>query len=263
MTADLSSAQLIRLDHTTMKASLIQKWDRPDGQLSHLRGNMQILPDTNIFVGWSANDGYVSEHSADGDVLMEARFLSDRLSTYRAYKFFGFRGRPQHPPTVKAIVHSTSASECVTLVYVSWNGATDVAYWNFYTSKHNEPEGFVYSGRKNKTGFETVYSYGGASRCIVAEAVAIDGTPIRNSSIEAPIWQDAGCSLETAYFLESEQRMADGAPQAASHDIYDGLKSMASTNPLVLVALGFCLSYLPPLLRRPQGRIGGGKQACG
>jgi hypothetical protein len=60
-TSSRSSALLIAL-HTSihpMTVTLIQRWDRPDGRLSFRRGNVQILANSNVFVGRSAS-GYLS-----------------------------------------------------------------------------------------------------------------------------------------------------------------------------------------------------------
>jgi hypothetical protein len=41
--------------------------------------------------------------------------------------------------------------------HVSWNGATEVAFWNFYGSMDPPSIGFVELGAVNRTGFETEY----------------------------------------------------------------------------------------------------------
>ena len=83
-TAAYSSAFLVALytSISPMTARVIKQWKRPDHELSRLRGNMQILPNTNVVVGWSEN-GYLSEFTADGRCVLEARFVSSRFVTYR------------------------------------------------------------------------------------------------------------------------------------------------------------------------------------
>src|SRR5690606_28485529 len=74
-----SSAQFISLNTAAspMTAHLVAHYDRPDGDLTRLRGSAQLLSNGNVFVGWSAQ-GYHSEFTEDGELVMEARFTSDR-----------------------------------------------------------------------------------------------------------------------------------------------------------------------------------------
>lgn len=169
-----------------MIAKLIMRWTRPDGQLSPLRGNVQVLPDSNVFVGWSGEDGYMTEHSPDGEVVMEARFSSNRSSTYRAYKFLDFKATPAQPPSLKAFAYSAAASTAVTVLYVSWNGATTVSRWTFYASSTASSTGFERIGSADKSGFETVFVWPDRLGFVFAEAISADGESLRNSSIVTP-----------------------------------------------------------------------------
>ncbi|KXL43432.1 hypothetical protein M433DRAFT_549858 [Acidomyces richmondensis BFW] len=139
-----------------MSAKVIICWTRPDGQLSHLRGNVQILPDSNVFVGWSGQDGYMTEHSSTGELLVEARFTTDRFSTYRAYKYHHFTGISAEPSSLKAFTYHALDVTQMTSFYVSWNGATEVARWKFYGSPINASSEFNLVGSIAKSGFETV-----------------------------------------------------------------------------------------------------------
>ncbi|KGO40830.1 hypothetical protein PEX2_075120 [Penicillium expansum] len=190
---DVSSVLHVELDTLAMTARVIKRVNRPDGKLTRLRGNTHTLPNENIFVGWSEY-GYQSEHAANGDVLMTARFASDRFSTYRAYKS-EFVGRPLTPPDVVASVHGASDTTLSTVIYVSWNGATDIATWNFYAQANSYGES-VLIGSTNKTDFETSYTVDGYMDYIIAEAVDRNGNFMGRSSVhrsEIPNnWQAAG-----------------------------------------------------------------------
>lgn len=86
----------------------------PDGKRSDKRGNFQLLQNGNAFVGWSDN-GYMSEHSPGGRVLMEAQFASKRFVTYRSYKF-NFTGRPAELPALRGFVYEDAQTNDLWLV---------------------------------------------------------------------------------------------------------------------------------------------------
>lgn len=207
-TSTVSSALIVELDREpapgqAMKtARVLSRIDRPDGGLSRLRGNHQVLEASkNHFVCWSEN-AFLSEHSDEGRLLMEARFMSKRFVTYRAYKF-NFIGRPTEPPTVKAFVYGTSAEKATTVIYVSWNGATEVARWRFMAGNSKE----LFLGEKGKTGFETSFQVEGYHAEIFVEAVSADGTTLGVS----PTYL-----LDALHEWESPQDVVSG-PSAGQH----------------------------------------------
>jgi hypothetical protein len=170
----LSSALYVELDTGAepMTARVIKRFNRPDGGLTRLRGNVQTLPNGNTFVGWSER-GYQSEHAPNGDLLLTARFASTRFLTYRAYKFL-FIGRPSTLPDVVASVYGTNDVDLTTVIYVSWNGATDVAGWNFYAQSYDRGDPILV-GQTNKTSFETMYIVHGYMDWITAKALDRNG----------------------------------------------------------------------------------------
>ncbi|CAL5868515.1 uncharacterized protein PFLUO_LOCUS2741 [Penicillium psychrofluorescens] len=190
---DLSSALVVEVDETDMSAKLIRRINRPDGGLTRLRGNVQMLPNDNVFIGWSER-GYHTEHAPNGDLLLTARFASTRYSTYRAYKF-PFVGRPLDPPDVVSSVFGTNDEDLTTIVHVSWNGATDVAGWNFYAQAYDKGDK-VFIGYTDKVDFETMYIVDGFMDWVSAEAVDFNGTVMGTSKkhrTETPShWKNSG-----------------------------------------------------------------------
>lgn len=177
---NMSSALFVELDTAAMTARVIQRINRPDHSLTRRRGNVMTLPNNNVFVGWSER-GYQSEHAPNGDVLMTARFVSERYSTYRAYKS-EFIGRPATPPDVVASVYGTSDEDMVTTIYVSWNGATDVASWDFYARAYDRGES-VLVGHASKTDFETMFIVDGYLDWITAKALDVNGKVLGTSRV--------------------------------------------------------------------------------
>lgn len=208
----VSTAFIVKLDtkSSPMTARVLHSYERPDGELTRLRGNVQILSnpsgpgDGNIFVGWS-QQGYHSEFTPEGKCLMEARFLSPRFSSYRTYKLPGtnFHGRPTEPPAIKAFVYASgdlsSVLDTITVFYVSWNGATDVASWNFYAQAQDSSTP-VLIGNVHKLDFETMFMADGYLDWVSAEALDVNGKSLGWSEVQRTLvpetWIESGFSMK-------------------------------------------------------------------
>lgn len=193
----VSSCLFVDVDSIAMTATVVRRYDRPDGALTRLRGNAQLLPNNNLLAGWSSA-GYFTESSPEGDLLFSGAFASDRYSTYRAYKF-DFTGRPANPPDLLSFVWGTDpdpvTSDLTTTIYVSWNGATDVVGWNFYArGAYNSERVFI--GNTTKTDFETMYIAHGYLSWISAEPYDAEGNVLSESLIHRTAmpehWESAG-----------------------------------------------------------------------
>src|SRR5215212_5985333 len=105
-----------------MKATLISEYTRPDKTLADTQGNVQILHGGNVFVGWGS-EPFFSECSPEAGLLFDASF-PPVVESYRAFRF-PWKGESQTRP---AVVAESGEGDEVKL-YVSWNGATEVATW--------------------------------------------------------------------------------------------------------------------------------------
>lgn len=169
-TSSFSSSLVVMLDKKRSSANVTQRWIRPGHEQTEARGNFQLLPNGNAFTAWSENC-VISEHSWDGELLMEASFQSQRFVTYRTWKS-NFTAAPTRPVDVKAFMYGTDPQTSVTAIYVSWNGATEVSYWRFYRVTEGE---LAILGERKKTGFETMFQTVGFERHVLVEAIAVDG----------------------------------------------------------------------------------------
>ena len=187
-TARCSSGKLVALytDTSPMTAKLLQHWDRPDGFLTDRRGNVHTLPNENVVINWG-DGGFLSEFTADGRHVLDARYASTRFGNYRAYKF-NFTGNPTEPPALKTYAYGsgTSGADMVSVYYVSWNGATKVAKWNFYGSR-NDPSEFAMVGSAARSGFETSYMHASFMMYTYVEAVSADGRILGRSKVKKTI----------------------------------------------------------------------------
>jgi hypothetical protein len=102
-----------------VSAKLVREYTSPEKPLATSRDNMQLLPNSIMFIGWGSQP-LISEFSHDGELLFDARFPPDGES-YRAFRF-PWSGRPSEDP---AVAVEGGPHDRVKL-YTSWNGATEV-----------------------------------------------------------------------------------------------------------------------------------------
>ncbi|CAK1361953.1 hypothetical protein CB0940_02728 [Cercospora beticola] len=168
----------LRTNTTPTTVTTLAEYSHPHGvgAYAHARGNLQMLRDGNVFIGWSKQAVH-SEHTSDGKLIMDAQLIPEWLGSYRNYKF-PMVGRPHERIAVVA-----RTTEDGTNVWVSWNGATEVTQWNCYKNERvasQEVRTLIASA--NKTSFETQLLIGEAVANITLEAVARNGTVLGNSA---------------------------------------------------------------------------------
>ena len=147
VTKDVQSRGIVvEIDEDAMSATLIGEYTHPNKILAETQGNVQVLPNGNVFVGWGSEPVF-SEFSRDGELLFDANFPTE-VESYRAFRF-PWKGQPQAPP---AIVAESGPDDDITL-YVSWNGATEVATWQVLAG--SSPDELKPAGSAPRKSFET------------------------------------------------------------------------------------------------------------
>jgi hypothetical protein len=142
-----SRALLLSVDEPARRVSLKRSFTRPTPTFADSQGNVQVLPNGNIFVGWGAQP-YVSEFAPTGELIFDAELGSGYIS-YRAYRA-PWAGGGAGAPAVAARRGSAHTS-----VYVSWNGDTRVASWTVLAGEGSST-GLRALRPVARTGFETV-----------------------------------------------------------------------------------------------------------
>ncbi|KAI7554563.1 hypothetical protein KC319_g13038 [Hortaea werneckii] len=141
-------------------ARVIKSFESPDRVRSSSQGSMQILPQTGgkdpkVLIGYGLNAVW-TEFEADGSVLCDVHFGATTswergdIQSYRVYKF-PWIGRPKSKPDVEI---SDDDAE----VFVSWNGATEVATWILQCSQRKSKVETDWADvvSLRKSGFETI-----------------------------------------------------------------------------------------------------------
>jgi hypothetical protein len=137
---------VLKLDEDAMTATLLREYTHPDTVFSDTQGNVQILPNGNVFVGWGS-EPFFSEFGRDGKLIFDASFPPE-LESYRAFRF-PWKGQPEDAPAAVA----EAGPEGEVTLYVSWNGATEVSTWEVLAG--DGPDELEPVGSAPRKGFET------------------------------------------------------------------------------------------------------------
>jgi outer membrane protein assembly factor BamB len=161
---------VLRVDEQRKRVTLARSYRHPKRLLSPFEGNAQFLPNGHVFVGWGGWP-YISEIDRNGRVVFDAYFghgkkPGEDADTYRAYRM-AWRGHPTDPPAI-AVAGGK--------VYVSWNGATDVARWQVLAGKANDDLAVVATVKKS--GFETAIPFRASGSYIAVQALDSNGKVI-------------------------------------------------------------------------------------
>ena len=131
-----SRGLVLKLDDAAKTASLVHSFTHPSPAVhAQSQGDNQLLPNGNWLVGWGGASPYSTEFDPTGKVVWEGQFQPVGDDSYRAYRL-PWHGQPAAPPDIAATRTSKK-----TIVYASWNGATDVARWQVLAGKSRKTLG--------------------------------------------------------------------------------------------------------------------------
>jgi hypothetical protein len=164
----------IRPDTAARTATLVRERHHPADVLSGTQSNAQELGNGDLFVGWGSQ-GRISELAPDGRLLLDLK-LPRGWDTYRAYRS-PWVGRP--PTRPRAVVETREDGGAT--VYVSWNGATEVAGWQVYTG--NDAASLGYVGTAPRRGFETRIRLPGSAPAVQVRAVDAHGAVLGETAV--------------------------------------------------------------------------------
>lgn len=170
---------------------LLREFRHPAQLQAQSQGSVQPLSPSmdglgNVFIGWGRCPSF-TEHNSQGETVMDVQFspwhsdeIPDALDNYRAYKM-NWSATPWWDPAIA--MRKDQNGELV--VYLSWNGATEVAYW-VVRGAHNPIRGnydkVITEG--SRTGFETKLIVGETPwQYLWAEAVDEAGDVLRSTDI--------------------------------------------------------------------------------
>jgi hypothetical protein len=134
-------------------------------------GSTQVLPNGDVFVGWGGSVPYFAEYTPKGSAVYDAHFKPKGDETYRAYRF------PWHgQPTTRPAVAADTVGK-YTDVWVSWNGATEVARWQILGADFkNVPLSQLET--VDRDGFETKVNIDSDPAYVQVRALDSSGNPL-------------------------------------------------------------------------------------
>jgi hypothetical protein len=167
-----SRAILLDLDTTTMRATLSRSYTHPAKLLAANQGSMQLFPSGRVLVGWG-NLPYFTEFAEDGAVVVEGQFpVGDQ--SYRAFTA-DWTGHPTDKPAVAVKVNQAGGS----VVYASWNGATEVDSWTVLAG--GTASQLKEAGSQRRTGFETTITVNSSGPYFAVTANGMSGSSLGQS----------------------------------------------------------------------------------
>jgi EmrB/QacA subfamily drug resistance transporter len=166
-----SRGLVLDVDQATRTATLVAQYPSGGEFESEYMGDTQPLSDRNTFIGWGS-EPYFSEFGPSGRKLLEANFPGSDLS-YRE-TLAEWVGLPLTKP-LGAARHSGGT----TVVYASWNGATQVVSWRVLAAAGSGRMAPVATARRS--GFETAIRVPSGDRSLELQALAADGSTIGTS----------------------------------------------------------------------------------
>jgi hypothetical protein len=148
----VSRGMIVDLDMEARQATLAQSFDHPHDLMAVSQGNVQVLDTGNVLVGWGHSAAF-TEFSPEGDIVCNVHFGASafftfgRVVSYRVFKF-DWVGNPLTIPDTAITPES---------VFVSWNGATEVAEWRVEAWDGGNLRNMTFTAvdQVPRTGFET------------------------------------------------------------------------------------------------------------
>lgn len=160
-----SAALRLAVDEERMTVRLVQALRRTDCY-GHAMGNAQYLPDGHVMVGWGT-DTRATEFDERGRAVWELDGLAQ--GSYRTYRA-PWVGRPTTDPDVG--VHDGA-------VFMSWNGATEVARWRVRAGASEQ--GLREVATVERAGFETSAPLDAEAAFVAVDALDAAGRRLGSS----------------------------------------------------------------------------------
>ncbi len=163
----------LAVDERRMTATLQQQYVHPLPLQAASKGNVQVLPNGNVFVGWGA-EPFVSEFTSSGKLLFDARLGAGDIF-YRAFRA-PWSAAGQGRPSVATEPRGAAA----TMVWASWNGDTQVRRWLVLAGGRSGALKPV--GTYPRTGFETAMQINGSPRRLAVAGLDSSGRTLGRSA---------------------------------------------------------------------------------
>lgn len=169
-----SAAKVMHLEVRKKTVTLLHRYYHSPPLLAFAQGSTQILPNTDVFVGWGTAPDF-SEYTASGKQIMTGSFPLGETS-YRAFRFH-WSGRPTYPPAMAVTAGSNGSAN----LWASWNGATNVGVWRVLGGSRCSST-LAPVTKKNRFSFETEIKLRHPPACVEVQALNGQGKVLGTSA---------------------------------------------------------------------------------
>ena len=181
--ATQSRGLVLDLDETSRQATVNTEYHHLPPVLTQALGSIQVLGQGHHFVGWGESS-YFTEYDASGKVVFDGH-LTSGVASYRAFKE-PWAGWPAGNPDTAV---ATGLGTGTAIVYVSWNGATEVDSWSVLGG--TDAQELAVLGVASRAGFETAITVPQAPAYLAVEALDSGGHVLGRSSVVSFVVGDA------------------------------------------------------------------------
>jgi hypothetical protein len=162
---------IVALDPKAGTDTLVAQYQHPRPLKAGSQGNLQLLENGDLFVGWGA-EPYFTEFTASGAMVFDAH-LPKGTQSYRGYRQ-AWSATPAEAPALAA-----SAGQTGLTAYASWNGATGVSSWQVLGGASTKQ--LVPLATAAKGGFETAIAVPGKPAYLAVQALDESGKVLATS----------------------------------------------------------------------------------
>jgi hypothetical protein len=174
-----SRGLVLAVNPQTKTDTVVSQYEHSAALSSGSQGDIQQLPNGDVFVGWGA-EPYFSEFSATGQLLLDGH-MHGSYQSYRTYRF-PWTGTPTSAPAIAAVAASAKAGGRGPITaYASWNGATQVASWRVLAGPSAQQLAPVATAAR--TGFETAIATPAHEPYVAVQALEASGAVIGSSRV--------------------------------------------------------------------------------
>jgi hypothetical protein len=174
-TESQSRGLVLEVDESRRKVMVRNSYVSPQRLSAGAMGSVQLLSPDRVLVGWGVQS-HTIEYDSDGKALVDIA-LPAGMYSYRGL-WFPWEGTPHHRPAVATARDRNSGA---TIIYASWNGATEVTGWQVAAGSRRDdlrPLGIAPS-----RGFETMIPLHAQHRYASVTAVDRSGRRLRRSPV--------------------------------------------------------------------------------
>jgi len=170
-----SRGLVLDVDESRRRVTVRTAFTSPERLSAGAMGSVQILTPDRVLVGWGVQS-HTIEYASNGTLLLDIA-LPAGLYSYRGL-WFPWQGTPHHRPAVAAARNRQNGA---TLMYASWNGATEVAGWQVAAGARRDELRLL--GIAPSRGFETVIPLHAQHRYASVTALDRSGRRLRRSPV--------------------------------------------------------------------------------